>query len=340
MIIFRNLAKEITATLSAVTSVLLLIFLSNQFVRYLGMAASGRLPGAIVFRLMMIQIPHLLGLLLPLGLFLGVLLVYGRLYAESEMTVMRACGLSSRRLLGMTMTVAFVSMLLGLGIDYGVHLLGRFQEERYIHNKSLQQSIEVALSKTGVGVTEGAITTSVAFFCMMISDFRGIQELGIITGGGILLIALVMLIFMPSGLCLLDRWTHKKHKFLQHHQNLVLEFHTSSKQKPSLVWGACFILLLGIILFGWGLRQVQHVTIDYNLLNLQDASLDSVKYEHILAQENFSSTMFAVAKAKNKAEAKNKTKAARHLADKINIAIKVDYFKGKFIGDELVRKLK
>ena len=220
------------------------------------------------------------------------------------------------------LTVAFVSMLLGLGIDYGIHLLGRFQEERYIHNKSFQQSIEVALSKTGVGVTEGAITTSVAFFCMMISDFRGIQELGIITGGGILLIALVMLIFMPSGLCLLDKWTHKKHKSLQHPQKLVLEFHTSPKQKPSLVWGACVILILGIVLFGWGLRQAQNVKIDYNLLNLQDPSLDSVKYEHILAQENASSTMFAVAKAKNKAEAKRKTDKFKNLSvvrDVINL---------------------
>lgn len=112
MIIFRYLAKEVTAALSAITGILLVIFLSNQLVRYLGRAASGKIPGGIIFKLMMIQIPHLLGLLLPLGLFLGILLSYGRLYAESEMTVMRATGMSARALLSMTMVVAIVVMSL------------------------------------------------------------------------------------------------------------------------------------------------------------------------------------------------------------------------------------
>lgn len=40
------------------------------------------------------------------------------------------------------------------------------------------------------------------------------------------------------------------------------------------------------------------------------------------------------------AEAKDKRKAARHLADKISLAAKVDYFKGEFIGDKLVKQLK
>lgn len=111
MIILRYLAKEVTATLLSVTVVLLFIFVSNQFVRYLGDAAAGKLLGTILPRLMILYIPYLLGFLLPLGLFLGILLVYGRLYSDSEMTALMACGMSKKQLLVMTIKIALVVML-------------------------------------------------------------------------------------------------------------------------------------------------------------------------------------------------------------------------------------
>ncbi|MBS0359183.1 MAG: LptF/LptG family permease, partial [Proteobacteria bacterium] len=112
MIIFRYLAKEIVSTMLAVTIILLLIFLCNQFVRYLGLAAAGKLPSLFVFRLMMLEVPNLLALLLPLGLFLGILLAYGRLYADNEMTALTTGGLSWGRFIGMTMTITVIVMLL------------------------------------------------------------------------------------------------------------------------------------------------------------------------------------------------------------------------------------
>lgn len=99
MIIFRYLAKEVFITLIALTAVLMLIFLSNQFVQYLNRAASGSISGMIIMKLMMLELPNLLGLLLPLGFFMALLLAYGRLYAESEMTILRACGYGPKQLL-------------------------------------------------------------------------------------------------------------------------------------------------------------------------------------------------------------------------------------------------
>lgn len=112
MIILRYMAKEVTATLVAVTLILLFIFVSNQFVRYLGEVAAGKLLVSVLFRAMLFQIPYLLGFLLPLGLFLGILLVYGRFYCDNEMTVLSACGFSDRQLLAITMKIAFIVMLL------------------------------------------------------------------------------------------------------------------------------------------------------------------------------------------------------------------------------------
>ncbi len=99
MLIFRYLAKEVFITLVSLTTILLLIFMSNQFVRYLNRVASGEIPLAIIMKLMMLELPNLIGLLLPLGFYIALLVAYGRLYADSEMTVLQACGYGPNQLL-------------------------------------------------------------------------------------------------------------------------------------------------------------------------------------------------------------------------------------------------
>lgn len=111
MIIFRYLRKETYLTVFTVTMVLLLIFLCNQFVRFLGRAAAGKMGASAVFKIMALQVPYLLGLLLPVGLFLGILLAYGRLYVDSEMTVLSACGFSKKSLVFCSLRFSVLIML-------------------------------------------------------------------------------------------------------------------------------------------------------------------------------------------------------------------------------------
>ncbi|MGK0500041.1 MAG: lipopolysaccharide export system permease protein [Oceanicoccus sp.] len=108
MILFRYLAKEILLTLCAVSATLLVIVMSGRFVKYLAQAASGDLAPEVVLSIMAYRLPSFLELVLPLGLFIAIMLTYGRLYVESEMTVMSACGLSTRRLAGFTLVPALL----------------------------------------------------------------------------------------------------------------------------------------------------------------------------------------------------------------------------------------
>jgi lipopolysaccharide export system permease protein len=121
VIISRYLIKEVLAALLAVTVILLLIFLSNQLVRYLSYAATGKIAANVVMQLLGFEIPYLLALLLPLGLYLGIMLAYGRLYADSEMPVMNASGLGIKRLIVITsvlaVMVASVVVLLMLWVN-------------------------------------------------------------------------------------------------------------------------------------------------------------------------------------------------------------------------------
>lgn len=114
MLIFRYLSREVLQVMLAVSVALLLITMSSRFVKYLGQAASGDLATDVLFSIMLFRIPGFLELIIPLALFLGILLAYGRLYVESEMVVLSACGVSSNRLLAYTMTVSIlVAVLVG-----------------------------------------------------------------------------------------------------------------------------------------------------------------------------------------------------------------------------------
>lgn len=112
MIVFRYLSRELLITSGAVSAVLLVIIMSGRFIKYLAQAAQGALDPGVLLMIMGFRLPGFLGLILPLGLFLGILLAYGRLYLDSEMTVLSATGMSPQRLMILTLGPALVVALL------------------------------------------------------------------------------------------------------------------------------------------------------------------------------------------------------------------------------------
>lgn len=106
MIIFRYLFKEVMVTFIATSGILLLIFMSTQFLHYLSDAVGGRFTGQLLMQVMLLQIPYLLSLLLPVGFYFAILLAYGRLHMDREMVILTASGFSQARLIGMTLIMA------------------------------------------------------------------------------------------------------------------------------------------------------------------------------------------------------------------------------------------
>lgn len=106
MIINRYLTKEIINTFLVVILVVLLIAISHKVVRLVAMAASGHISSQILFQVILFQIPELVAFLLPIGLFLAILLCYSRAFADNEIPVMLACGISWQRLTGIALLLA------------------------------------------------------------------------------------------------------------------------------------------------------------------------------------------------------------------------------------------
>ena len=153
-IINRYLIKEVLYTLLAVTPVLLLIFLSNRFAQYLADAASGKFPADIVLGLLGLKSISVFALVLPLVFFLAIVLALGRLYKDSEMTALAACGIGPLQILrivlpmalGIAAIVAFLSLLAGpwahgqsnqikeraeKGMELSTIVAGRFKESSH-----------------------------------------------------------------------------------------------------------------------------------------------------------------------------------------------------------------
>ncbi len=91
-ILGRYILREVVVTSVLVTAVLLIVLLANQVAAVLERAATSQFPQDVVLQLIWLGALQNLSVLIPVGLLLGVVLAFGRLYHDSEMAAALACG--------------------------------------------------------------------------------------------------------------------------------------------------------------------------------------------------------------------------------------------------------
>jgi lipopolysaccharide export system permease protein len=111
MIIDRYIMREIIKPTVAVCAILIFIFGCYMATRYLADALTGQLPGTTVIILILLRISIALEVLLPTTLYLSVVVALGRMYKDSEMTALFACGVSLGRVL---QPVFYTSLMIAL----------------------------------------------------------------------------------------------------------------------------------------------------------------------------------------------------------------------------------
>ena len=89
MILFRYFCKEVFASMTVITIVVMVIAVGSRFSGYLSDAASGRISREIVWLLLMYRLPGIIELILPISFFLAIMMAYGRLYADNELVVVK-----------------------------------------------------------------------------------------------------------------------------------------------------------------------------------------------------------------------------------------------------------
>ena len=102
-------------------------------------------------------------------------------------------------------TVGLFAILFGLGIDFGIHIFARYREARR-RGTDIQEALTETVVHTGSALTTTAITTSVAFYSLLLTDFKGFSEFGFIVGTGILFSLVAMVAICPAFIVLAERF--------------------------------------------------------------------------------------------------------------------------------------
>lgn len=194
------------------------------------------------------------------------------------------------------LSVAFLPILIGLGVDFGIHLVARYGEER-ARNHDFDTAIRLTYLFTGPGVAAAALTTAMAFYAVMLTDFRGLIELGLIAGSGMVLCLLASFTVLPALLALVERRRQVTSGVWKPLARDPLAF---LKRAPRLLLGLVVLLTLTIALF------VPLPRFDYNLLNLQAHGTESVVWEYRLLEESGRSSWYAISVADSLAELRRK----------------------------------
>ncbi len=164
-LIDRYLLREILQTWGAVTLVLLLILLTNSLAYILGKVVEGDLAAASVLPLFLTNVTNYVVTLVPLGLYLGLLLSFGRLYADSEMAALGACGVGLARLYRPVMIAGVLAAVITAALTFWLSPWAK----RVEHDIAARMAARSELA----GVTPGRFNRSSDGRAVLFAEERG-----------------------------------------------------------------------------------------------------------------------------------------------------------------------
>lgn len=179
------------------------------------------------------------------------------------------------------MTAMYMVALIGLGIDFAIHLLTTYRQERD-GGVDFLTAVEKAFEKSGAGIITGALTTAIAFFALQFAESEIMQELGLVAGLGLIFELLAMMIFIPAFLGMREALGHKEAKLLSSFYiktTLAGGLGTAVNRYPGLFLGGMLILLIVLS------TQAGNVSIENNLMNMEAEGLESVELQDVLEEE-------------------------------------------------------
>ncbi len=151
-------------------------------------------------------------------------------------------------------TLMFAVILIGLGIDFAIHLNAGFSTARSM-GKDVREALKAMFDKAGPGVITGAITTACAFLALALTGLEALVELGVVLGAGILLTLLASLTCLPAMYVIHAKtgvWLSKGKKQAPKPVRLAFPFLAGLGRAISKrPWPILVLFLLVTVGFGW-----------------------------------------------------------------------------------------
>jgi uncharacterized protein len=206
------------------------------------------------------------------------------------------------------LSITLVPILIGLAIDYGVHLIFRYEEELR-QGQSRRFAIGKALGFTGIGVITNALTIAGAFYFIVLTDFKGMREMGLIAGTGVIVCLVPMLTLLPLFLVRgqpdppaprdAGGQPHRPDPLRISLQSSAHPRSVARAKNSRLAWieQLClrrpwWVLACGAVFTLFTLVGACKVQFDYNLLDLQSRGLPAVRMQRELIRVGSHSLLY------------------------------------------------
>ncbi len=194
-------------------------------------------------------------------------------------------------------TSIVAAMLIGLFVDYMIQVYRRFEECHRLEASPLR-ALETTLVGTGKAICSSALTTAVSFFSVVITSFRGMHQLGVVAGFGILFCLLATLVLMAA----LLSWLAKRRPALLpagRAVDLGASWAARLVERNRRALLTCFAVLLAL-----GMAGAAQVRFDATLdsLGLKESAVQTVeeKIQRVLGRRG--EPLFVVARASGEAQ--------------------------------------
>ena len=162
-------------------------------------------------------------------------------------------------------SVAFVALFVGLGIDFGIQFCVRYRAERLETENNLD-----ALRRTGAGIgpslTLAALAITAGFFGFLPTSYRGVAELGLIAGVGMALTFVLSITLLPALIILLKPPS----------QSAEVGYRALAPLDQFLWRFAWPVVILAAIAGVAAIATLPKLTFDFNLLNLRSRHVESI----------------------------------------------------------------
>jgi len=185
------------------------------------------------------------------------------------------------------MTQMMAVILLGLGIDFSIHIISGFTERRAAGD-SIPESMVATFLQSGKGIITGAFTTACAFLTLVISHSRGMKEMGLVTGTGLLAILLATFIFLPALLVFRERRLDKKREEGKGRKEFVqrdISFRFLGNLTVWLGKHYIFTIVASVaitVLLVWSATKI---TFDHNYMNMEPKGLTSIALQDTVLEK-------------------------------------------------------
>lgn len=144
-------------------------------------------------------------------------------------------------------STGFAALLAGLGVDFMTVLYERYVDERN-RGAEIEDAVRTLMRHTLPGVVVGALTTAATFYAFLATEFRGMTELGFLTGSGILIFLLCVIFLFPAVLIIVERRRAGKRELRVHAMGSGLIVRASLVRPKAVIIGWTVVVIVAAIM--------------------------------------------------------------------------------------------